>query len=612
MDPRPDQVAATPTDLRAERPGPRLGRLLATCRWPALALVLYTAAALGRFAGAWTAPGSRSICGCGDAAFTMWFLRWAPYAVAQGLSPFFTTWLNVPDGVNAMWNVNFFLPGLLVSPVTMLGGPVLAYNVLSVAAFALSAFTAFLVFRRWAPWPPAAFAGGLLFGFSPFMTAQGLGHLHMTLGLFLPLLLLAFDELLVRQRGRWLAWGGLLGLVSAAQLLTSEEVLAGSALVGGVTVLLLLALNPRGIRRRAGYAALGLGTALVVFLALTAWPLYVQFAGPQRLTGAVQQSERFSVDAVAPLVPTGLMRFAPMSLVEVARHFSGNRAENGGYLGLPLLLVLVAVVVLCRRRGVVRFAGVALVATFVLSLGRHLHVAGDVSDVGLPLGLLRDVPLLESVVASRLSLHVTLFAGLLLAVGLDRLHAAGRDRSTASSFRRWVAVAAPLAVAVAALLPLLPARPYGAQPVGVPEWFRSASVQRVPAGSALLTVPLPGRADSRPMLWQAVAGMRYRSPGGYVLVPDARGRPRWGAPSATGGRLSAIRSGRPLRPINPFQLQQLRSDLSRWQIRTVVIPVDGMAHWADAMALFTTVLGRSPVRDHDAYVWYGVDPAALR
>lgn len=643
MDPRPDPAAATaasPPRLTTRRSDPvarppaappdralplRLpAQRLSAALFAAVPPLLYIWAALTRFAPAWTAPTSRAICGCGDAAFTMWFIRWTPFALGHGRSPFFTTWLNVPDGVNAMWNVNFFLPSLLVSPVTALGGPVLAYNVLSTAAFALSGYSAYLVFRRWAPWPPAAFAGGALFGFSPFMTAQGLGHLHMTLAFLLPLFLLVFDQLLVRQRGGWLLWGALLGVLAAAQLLTSEEMFASSVLVGLAAMLILLALNPRRIRPRAGYALRGLGSALVVFVVLTAWPLHVQFYGGQRLAGPVQQLERFSADLVAPLVPSWLMRFAPERLVEISSHFSGNTAENGAYLGLPLVAVLV-VTVLCVRSAVVRFAAVATLATFVLSLGRHLHVAGHLTGIALPLALLRHVPLLQSVVASRLSLHVTLFAALLLAMALDKLYAViarvGRapaaDTSAAvgsrpSQLRPVLAAAVPVAVAVAVLLPLLPAHPYAGRPVDVPQWFESGSVQRVPKDSVLLTIPLPSRADSRPMLWQAVAGMRYRSPGGYILVPDARGRPQWGTPSVTAGRLNSIRIGHRLPPLDPFQLHQLRSELGRWQVRTVVIPIDGMTRWADAIALYAKVLGRPPVRDHNAYVWYDVDPATLR
>lgn len=607
MDPRPDprDAAAGRTRLRAT---PRAAA-------PALALAVYVAAALALFAPAWRAPGRLAACGCGEAAFTMWFLRWTPYAVSHGHSPFLSAWLNVPDGVNAMWNVSFILPALALAPVTALGGPVLAYNVAAVASHALSAFTAYLVFRRWAPWWPAAFAGGLLFGFSPFMTSQSLGHVHMTLALFLPLFLLALDELLVRQRGRWALWGLLLGAVAAAQLLTAEEVLAAAALTGLVGVLVLVAVNPRAVRGRIRYAVSGLATALVSFALLAAWPLYVQFAGPGRLSGPVQQSERFSADLLAPFAPTRLMRFAPPALTEVSSHFTGNSSEKGAYLGLPLLLLLVAVTVLYRRLGVVRVAFGTLVGTFVLSLGRGLHVNGHTTDIALPLSWLRDVPLLQSVVASRMSLPVTLFAGLLLAVGLDRLHAAAaperRDQGAGSPLRRGLQIAGPVTLAVAVLLPMLPARPFPARPVDIPSWFSSASVKRVPPGSVLLTVPVPSRVDSRPMLWQAAAGMRYRSPGGYVLTAGPDGRPRWGsAGTTTTGFLNRIRLDRPTPRLDAGQLRVLRSDLARWRVRTVVIPVGGMAHYDKAVALFTDVLARPPVRDQNAFVWYGVDAAA--
>ena len=70
-------------------------------------------------------------------------------------------------------------------PVTWIWGPVASLNVASTLAPALTAFTAFVVIRRWAPWTPAAFVGGLLYGFSPFvLTSLEFAHL-MTAALML-------------------------------------------------------------------------------------------------------------------------------------------------------------------------------------------------------------------------------------------------------------------------------------------------------------------------------------------------------------------------------------------------------------------------------------------
>jgi len=63
--------------------------------------------------------------GVGDGALFLWFLRWTPYALLKGQNPLLGTHLNVPDGVNLMWNTSLPLPAALMTPVTeLLGLPV--------------------------------------------------------------------------------------------------------------------------------------------------------------------------------------------------------------------------------------------------------------------------------------------------------------------------------------------------------------------------------------------------------------------------------------------------------------------------------------------------------
>ena len=83
-------------------------------------------------------------------------------------------YLNHPDGINLMWNTWLPLPGLLLSPLTLLFGPVLTFNVLVTLAYGLSAWSAYLAIHRYVPSHGAAACGGLVYGFSPAMV----GHSH--------------------------------------------------------------------------------------------------------------------------------------------------------------------------------------------------------------------------------------------------------------------------------------------------------------------------------------------------------------------------------------------------------------------------------------------------
>src|SRR6202051_2892432 len=126
----------------------------------ALALVAYIALAVALFSGAWVHPTTWSVGVFGDPQQIMWFIGWPQFALTHGLNPFFTNYIDYPDGANLMWNTSLFLPGLVLGPLTESSGFVLAYNVMMTAAVALSSWTAYLLIRRHVSGQLAAGGGG--------------------------------------------------------------------------------------------------------------------------------------------------------------------------------------------------------------------------------------------------------------------------------------------------------------------------------------------------------------------------------------------------------------------------------------------------------------------
>ena len=128
----------------------------------------YLALAVFLWWGTWsTHPTSTTICGCGDASLFTWFLEWPAYAMAHGLDPWYSAAIFHPTGINLLSNTGEVLVGVGLAPVTWLFGPVAALNVALTLSPALSALAMFALLRRWVAWAPAAFVGGLLYGFSP-------------------------------------------------------------------------------------------------------------------------------------------------------------------------------------------------------------------------------------------------------------------------------------------------------------------------------------------------------------------------------------------------------------------------------------------------------------
>ncbi len=75
-------------------------------------------------------------------------------------------------------------------------------------ALAGSALAFYFMARRFITWWPAAFVGGLVYGFSPFAYAEGLSHLVWTFDAIPPLLILFVDRFFRKKTASpW--WSGL-------------------------------------------------------------------------------------------------------------------------------------------------------------------------------------------------------------------------------------------------------------------------------------------------------------------------------------------------------------------------------------------------------------------
>ena len=510
-------------------------------------------------AGALVDLGRRTLCACADEPQTDWYLAWTPHAMATGQSPWTTDYLAVPDGVNLMWNTLMPLPGLILAPLTLLAGPMASHTVLAVLGFASSATAMWWVVRRWAPWWAARFAAGLLYGFSPYLLAQGSGHLNLELVALPPLVLLLADEILVRQQLRPVVAGLLLGAVGLAQLLTTEEVLASTFVTALVGVLLLVVQQrTRLSRSRLGHAATGLGVAAGLLTVGGAWPLGVQFFGRGRVTAPVQNASPYAADLLGLVIPTVHQL---LGITETSA-WAVNESENGSYLGLPLVLALAFLAWRFRQIAVVRFAAVLALLVWVLSLGERLHMDGHRYDVPLPFDVVSKLPVLHNLAAVRLSLYVVLFAAVVLAVGLDRLHADGwlsRHRVAAS------------VMALTCALPLVPSGLYHYEDARTPPYFTSGAVDRVPAGGLALTYPVPRFPGSAPMEWQAQSGFRYRSVGGYVITRGDGGGGTFAGRVTVWERVVLPASSGATLDVPPIVQLRLLQEMTSLKVRAVLV-----------------------------------------
>jgi hypothetical protein len=495
-----------------------------------LAAVWYLVGALAVTLWLWRSPVSRVVAGNpNDADQLAWFFRYDATALAHGHLPaLITTAMNAPQGVSVMWNTFMMLPGTLLAPVTWLAGPQAALTVFMTAGFAGSALAMFVVLRRWGASTTAAALGGAVYGFSPAVVHSAIGHYDLQFAVLPPLMV---DAGLRLVTGRVSARrGGLvLGLLVTAQLFITEEILAATAIAGIVMAAVVAASRPRTVAGAVRRTAAGLGVAAAVPLVLAGYPLYVQFFGPLRQHGSPFTTDFFKNDLSTFVVPSSLQFFHTSSSAAAALRFQGELPEYLGYLGWPLIGVLILAAITGWRRLPVRVAAVAWAVLEVFSLGGTLMFGGHHHPaIKLPWYWLQSLPLLNAALPDRFALVADGAAAAVLAFAVDAavpVLAAFAARKLPRLAIGWRPAAVVMAGAVLAVLPIVPAPlpAVTANPVP-PGWSAAFAALRLPASASVLTVPVPMSTFTEPLRWQASTGQPGSLVGGYFIGPAWNGK----------------------------------------------------------------------------------------
>jgi hypothetical protein len=600
------------------------------------ATLVYAAAAIFAyhrvlFAATSSLPG----CNCGDQAQEVWFLRWPLYAISHGVNPFFSTWMNYPKGINLAVNTSSPLLGLVSAPLQLTVGTVGAFDVLLVVAFAASSLSMCLAIRRWVRSWPAAFVGGLLYGFSPYMIGQGGGHLFLVAVFIPPIVLVLLDEIVVEQRHGAVRDGLLLGVLLVLQYFISPEVLAMTAVVAVCGVAALALARRRTVLDRLAHVLVAGVCAAIVCAAALGYPVWMSMHGPGHVVGPphpLKGLSGFPGDLLGPVVPTMYQRFGPALLKTHGDAFAGhNPSENGMYLGIPLVIALALFARAYRHRGALLFFVAMTAVATLLALGPKLVVDTHHTGVPLPSWLLVHIPFFQDILDVRFSLFVQLSAAAALAIGLDEMvgRAAGRlsemrwaPASTAGWLRQAVPFGAPALVAIVALLPLLPAAAYPPGPTSSPAFFTSPAVDRIPPGSAVLTYPYPLLSDAEwNMTFQAEAGMRFKIFGGDAFVPDGPRHTSISTPTPLAPRVVellfsdaytptaakaqlGIAPGTRTPPVDTSTVAALKTFLARYHVEAVVVDDLGR-HPQTVVSYVTDALG-PPVETGGVWAWFDV------
>jgi hypothetical protein len=600
----------TAVDRRAESPPRPAGEPRSPSSWRAagLALVVYLVVSIVLWWGVWsTHPSTTTTCGCGDAARFIWFFKWPAYALTHGHDPFYSSLLFHPTGINLLNDTSVLALGVILAPVTWVAGPVAAMNVALTLAPVLSAWAMFVLLRRWVEWAPSAFIGGLAYGFSPFLiTELALNQLNIAFVVIPPLVVMALDELLVRQRRSPYPTGVALAALLVVQFFVGTEVLVITCLFAVVAVVLMVVFvglrQPGEILPRTGHALRGSATAVGVAAVVLAYPVWFLLRGPAHLTGPIWSNGtlvQFGTTFTSFWRTGGLEQIQSVSL-----RFGGYQGPTLpvlGYLGPGLIVVAVAGVLVWRHdRRLLLFGALGVVAA-VLSLGPG-------HGYSVPWQLVDKLPWVGDVVEVRFTVVLILCSSILVGVTIDRFRTWLRSRpATLPLSPGWMAAALAVVMLVPTAIALWPNVPLTTRAVELPTWYAEVG-STLPPGRVLLSYPVPFSGLQSSQAWQAINGMRYAQAGGGGPEGQA-GRAGDARPGFEVLFAASFAVGRPPGP-TPSNLAAIRRALTIWGVTTIVVPdqeqlpiYERGRSSAYAVALFTAAMGRRPRYSHSAWVW---------
>ncbi|WP_157239624.1 hypothetical protein [Catenuloplanes japonicus] len=538
--------------------------------------------------GLWPDPAARVMAlNPADQTLYEWFLAYDT-RIATGDVTLITDRLNVPDGVNLLANTSVILLGVLLTPVTLAFGVPVTFALLVALNLAGTAIAWHVLFRRVLHAPPLAAGLGALFaGFAPGMVSQSVSHLHMTAQWLVPVMV----WLVVRMyRGKVVTSALGLAATVVAQVFIGEEVLFLTACTLFLVTVFYAALRPREATEVAGRFLGGLAITAVVAGALLAYPLWVQFAGPQGVSGVLFAPGFFVADLAS------FTAFSPLSVGggPEAADLTTGPSEYNAFFGWPMLLLFAGLTAwLWRDRAVLAVAWGGL-AMGLLSLGPSLVLNREKLDITGPFTLLEGLPVVDAALPMRFALALIPVIAVVIVRGVQH----GLTRPGLTPF-------VVTALVVAAILPLTP-RPLdtGDRPP-LPLFIADGHWREcVPKGGVMVPLPLPTPQDPWPMRWAAAANAEFGMPEGFFIGPyGADGNPAMGTYRRTLSVLATetLQTGQ-TPAIDDQKRTDVRLDLEYWGASCVVV-ADSTPNAPALRTTVETLLGVPGTRSADAVYW---------
>lgn len=438
--------------------------------------------------------------GSQDPNFYTWSLAWWPYAVAHGLNPLYSYVIGAPHGFPMAWATTIPPLALVAAPLTLVAGAVTSLNVLAALAPAVCAWAAFLACRRLTGRFWAALLGGACYGFSAYeINHTPAAQLNLSWSLLLPVLV--YLVLLWRDKKLSRGWFvALVALTMLAQFFLFLETFFEMTVILAIGLPIGYALAGRTARpvvaRLARQLAAAYALVIVVVFPYIAYLLIHQQQGFNR--------SPVGLDLAAMVTPRPSQTFGLSWLL----HYSHSLRPQSyaGYVGIPALLLVLALAIWTWRSRLTRFLVLMFVVIVALAAGPTLIVSGT-HVTPMPWSRLWFLSIARSAIPNRFMVFGALALAAMVTVWL------------AAPLRTWWVRSARWLVgllAVAALLADVPtiANASPSPRIPMPSFITAGTYRHyIKPGEIVLVISMRGNAA---MLFQADTDFYMRVAGGFV------------------------------------------------------------------------------------------------
>lgn len=289
----------------------------------------------------------------GDARLMIWTLAWDNHATLDRVRPFFDANIFFPSPNALAYSEHLFGISLFSLPVYWLTrNPVLAYNVVWLLAYFLSALAAHALAWRDTRDHVASLFAGLAFAFCFFRMHHGHGHLHMVWAFWIPLSIAAMDRWIAEPTWRRTV---VFVIVVTMQALASwyQAVLIfiadGVLLAWKVTAERCFS-GPEGRRRARRFSVLALVGAAAALGCV--WPFARHYgvlasAPPSEAAGSAADVAGFLIPPENTLAGQWLLSHG----VKGPRWIWGEQTVYLGWIVLALAMICVGILVAAMRGG---------------------------------------------------------------------------------------------------------------------------------------------------------------------------------------------------------------------------------------------------------------------